>query len=128
MEHHYIIYAGNEPQHLAALLQRVFVFLDLGFAVFLSRFRFHRGENERAGCGTSFFLFVGTRHLGHDLVALHRLAGPITICQHVHGYDHIVIEVRLPLSCNIFIRHRYHRHERDDGDKNCAAIHILVSC
>ena len=79
VEHHYIIYAGNEPQHLAALLQRVFVFLDLGSAVFRSRFLFHRGENERAGCGTSFFLFVGTRHLGHDLVALHRLAGPKTV-------------------------------------------------
>jgi hypothetical protein len=39
-----------------------------------------------------------------------------------------VIEGGLPLSCNIFISHRYHRRERDGGDEKCAAIHIVVSC
>src|SRR5947209_13310556 len=107
VEHHHIIFAGNETQHLPALLQCVLVFLDLGSAVFLSRFRFHRGENERAGCGTGFFLFVGARHLSHDLVALHRLAGPKTIRQHVHGNDHVVTEIGFPLSRNTFIRHYY---------------------
>jgi hypothetical protein len=92
--HHHIVSAVNKPQHLPALLQRILIFLDLGGTMLLSRFRFHRGENKRTGCGTGFFLFVGACDLSH-VVALHRLAGLRTIRQHVHGDNDVVTEIGL---------------------------------
>ena len=51
MEHHYIIFTGNEPQHLPALLQRVIVFLDRQRARTLLRSRSCQALRPRAQAG-----------------------------------------------------------------------------